>query len=270
MAKRKIHCSSHKYALITGATSGIGYELAKIFAQNKHDLVLVARTTDKLKNIVQDFEVNYGVRCHFISCDLSQPNSASEVFRKIQSLGLQIEYLVNNAGFGNFGFFKETDHKKEVESIQVNVLALTELCKLFYPAMLENKTGGILNVASTAAFQPGPLMAVYFATKAYVESFTNALANEAQGTGVTITLLCPGPTKTHFQEAANMLKSKLFSSFVLPVAQAEDVALAGYNGLMAKKSIVIPGVINKLGVYTSRFVPKQVAAAVTRKIQESK
>ena len=261
---------NHKTVLITGATSGIGYEFAKIFAKDKHDIILIARNEDNLKKISQELEINHGVRCNFIVCDLTAHNAALEIERKIKSLGLTVDYLINNAGFGNYGLFKDTDCKRDSDCIQVNVTALTQLCKLFFPKMVERGYGGILNVASTAAYQPGPLMSVYYATKSFVASLTQAIANEAEKTGVHVTLLCPGPTATQFQEAAQMKNSKLFSAKVLKVADAHSVAIAGYKGLLANKKVVIPGVLNKIGVYSNRFVTNSFAAMVARKIQENK
>ena len=256
-------------ALITGASSGIGYELAKIFAQNKHNLILVARSEEKLKSFAQQFEADYGISCKIICCDLSKAGAAQEVFRKVNSLNLSIDYLVNNAGLGACGLFKETDLSQESESIQVNVTALTEISKMFLPSMLEKRFGGILNVASTAAFQPGPLMAVYCATKAYVTSFSEALSNELSGTGVHVSVLCPGATKTNFSNVAGMENIKLFSSF-LPVADSTSVALAGYKGFFAHKKTIIPGLINKIGACSTKFVSRSFAANMSRSLMEKK
>lgn len=269
MMKKNLHTKKETTALITGASCGIGYDLAKIFAKNNHNLVLVARSEEKLMNFAKELEEQYKINCRIICCDLSKVGAAQEIARKTKALNLSVDYLVNNAGFGNFGFFKDIEFQRESDSIQVNVTALTELSKLFLPSMLKKRFGGILNVASTAAFQPGPLMAVYYATKAYVTSFSEALANELMGTGVHVSVLCPGPTKTNFQIAAKMEKSKLFSS-LLAVAESETVALAGYKGFFAHKKIIIPGILNKIGAYSNKLVSRDFAAHIARKLQEKK
>lgn len=256
-------------ALITGASIGIGYEFARLFAKDKHNLILVARSKDKLSLITKELSSQFGIQCSFICCDLSKPGAAKEIERKVKSLNLNVDYLVNNAGIGNYGLFKDIDFNKETEGIQINITALTELCKIFLPSMIEKKFGGILNVSSIASFQPGPLMAVYYATKAYVTSFSEALANELKGSGVHISVLCPGPTKTNFFIAANMTKSKLDKSF-LPIADSYSVANAGYKGLLANKTVIVPGVMNKVSGCLAKFVPRNISASLVRKIQEER
>src|SRR6185436_6905763 len=194
-------------ALVTGASSGIGADLARELAQGGHDLVLVARGEDKLKALAAELEKAHSIRARVISADLAQPDAAVQLVKQLG--GTPIDVLINNAGYALYGRFAETDAADELRMIQVNIVALTQLAKLLLPGMLARKKGRILNVASTAAFQPGPLMAVYYATKAYVLSFSEALANELQGTGVGVTALCPGPTRTGFQKRAEIERTHL-------------------------------------------------------------
>ncbi|MBI5046737.1 SDR family oxidoreductase [Candidatus Micrarchaeota archaeon] len=249
--------------LITGASSGIGYELSKIFAKNGYDLVIIARDGSELKKVATELKT-YGSRVKVIQKDLSDPKAPQEIFTELEKNLISVDILVNNAGFGLFGLFAVTDLNSELKMIDLNVRALTHLTKLFLKPMLKRKKGRILNIASTAAFQPGPLMSVYFATKAYVLHFSEALANELQGTGVTVTALCPGPTKSKFTERANMQKSKLFRN----VMDVGFVAHAGYAGLIAGKTIVIPGIKNKLLAFSVRLAPRSVVTAVARYFQE--
>jgi len=257
-----------KAALITGATSGIGYELAKHFAQDGYDLVLVSRTKEDLDKVAGEMKDRFGARSKVLAKDLSRPESCLEIFYEMEQEGLVPEALVNNAGFGLFGKYAETDWATERRMMDLNVISLAYLTKLFLKAMIERKRGRILNVASTAAFQPGPLMAVYYATKAFVLSFSQALAQELEGTGVTVTALCPGPTETRFRERAGMGTLKVFSKHLaLPV---ETVAKQGYEGLMKGKGVVIPGFRNWALAQSVRLVPASVAAKTVRKIQESR
>lgn len=255
-------------ALVTGASSGIGLELAKLFARDGHDLVLVARREDKLKELAAELANRHGVRATVIAADLADPAAPPEVARRVAAAGLEIQFLVNNAGYGLAGRFAQTDVTAELRMIQVNVAALTHLTKLFLPAMEARRHGAILNVASTAGFVPGPFMAVYYATKAYVISFSEALAEEQRGTGVTVTVLCPGATRTEFQTRAGIdLEARLFRG---PwVADAASVARAGYRGMLEGKRMVIPGLFNKLMVQSARLAPRAVLAKVARRLQES-
>lgn len=255
-------------ALVTGASSGIGWELAKLLAGDRYDLVFVARRGKRLEELGRDLTAAFGVQVRVIAKDLAEQNAPSEVFAELQQAGLFIHVLVNSAGFGVYGPFARTERAKELEMIQVNVAALTDLTKLLLPAMLERRNGKILNVASTAAFQPGPLMAVYYATKAYVLSFSEALANELAGSGVTVTALCPGPTETHFQKDAGLEDTRLFKSPLL--MDARSVARAGYEGMKKGKRVVIPGLGNRLLVQTERFTPRRLVTAIARKIQETR
>jgi short-subunit dehydrogenase len=252
-------------ALITGASSGIGLELARIFASNRYDVVLVARNETKLRELARECESS-GVRAHVIAADLSKADAARFIVEGVARLGLEIDVLVNNAGYGLLGPFVETPLVTELEMIQVNITALTELTKRVLPGMVTRRRGRILNLASTAAFVPGPLMAVYYATKAYVLSFSEAIANELEGSGVTVTALCPGPTASGFQAAARLEGTRLFTGNSLP--SSRDVAQAGYAALMEGTVVYVPGVANKLTAMSARFAPRAVIRRIVRRMQE--
>ena len=260
--------AAKKTALITGASGGIGLELAHVFAKNRYDLWLVARNTAKLEEIQKNLAGQYSASVRVLSKDLSSASAAQEVFDAAQKEKACIDVLVNNAGMGFFGLFSETELPQHEQVMNLNMLNLTQMTKLFLGPMLERKSGKILNVASTAAFQPGPLLAVYYASKAYVLHFSEALANELKGSGVTVTTLCPGPTQTGFQEAAKMGSSKLFKGILVRVMDARQVAETGYRGLMKGKTVVIPGLPNKIIAFSTRFAPRAFITALTRKIQE--
>jgi len=265
----KWQSKSNYTALITGASSGIGLEFAHLFAKDGINLVLVARSTEKLENISAELTQKYGVFCKQITCDLAKPGAALELFKKVQLLNIHIDYLVNNAGFGALGFFKDLPLQTQSDMIQVNVQTLTELTYLFVNPMIEKKYGRILNVASTAAFQPGPLMAVYYATKSYVLSFSEALSNELIGTGISITTLCPGPTQPGFQAVSKIDgNSILFNSKL--TADSASVALFGYKALFNSKRIVIPGLFNHLGVCSAKIVPRAFALKLVRWLQQKR
>jgi len=254
-------------ALITGASSGIGLELAKLFARDGYELVLVARRVERLEELGRELTQRHGVRCHTISVDLADPDAAAEIVRRLESAGLAVDVLVNNAGFGVLGPLATTEPETARRMIHVNIEALTQLTRLLLPGMLARRRGRILNVASTAGFAPGPLMAVYYATKAYVISFSEALAEELRGTGVTVTVLCPGPTRTEFQEVAHMETALLFR---LPgVMDAPAVARAGYAGLMRGKRMVVPGLINRALPLVIRLSPRGLVTRVARLFQET-
>ncbi|MET0626286.1 MAG: SDR family oxidoreductase [Pyrinomonadaceae bacterium] len=254
-------------ALVTGASGGIGEELARLFAADGHSLVLVARSRDKLERLAAELRDKHQVAARVIAADLSAPESPREMFEELRGAGVTIDALVNNAGFGTYGLFAETDLKSELGLLQVNVVALTHLTKLFLPGMLARGRGYVMNVASTAAFQPGPLMAVYYASKAYVLSLSEALSNECEGTGVRVSALCPGPTETGFVAAAGMGDSKLFDRAVM---DARTVAEAGYRGLLAGKPVVIPGTRNNLLARSIGFFPRGLVTKVVRGIQEKR
>lgn len=256
-----------RVALITGASSGIGLELARLFARDGHDLVLVARREDRLRDLARQLLERHDVRATVIAADLADPAAPPEVARRVAAAGLDVEFLVNNAGYGLAGEFTRTDVTSELRMIQVNVAALSHLTKLFLSGMVAEHEGAILNVASTAGFVPGPLMAVYYATKAYVISFSEALAEELENSGVTVTVLCPGATRTEFQERAGLdLEARGFKS---PwVADAARVARAGYDGMVRGKRVVIPGVFNKVMVAATRVASRALLAKAVRRVQE--
>ncbi len=254
-------------ALITGASGGIGYELAVILAQEGFHLVLVARDQEKLSHLARNLQQNYGITATVIPKDLGEATSPDEIARELEGSAIRVDMLINNAGFGSHGPFAEADLSGQLAMIQVNVQALTHLTRLFLPGMIKQHSGKILNVASTAAFQPGPFMAVYYATKAYVLSFSEALANELQGTGVTATTLCPGPTATGFQQRAGVGQTKLMQG---RIADAKSVALAGYHAMMQGKTLVIPGFRNRLIAFAVRFMPRKFVASAVRGIQEAR
>jgi len=249
-------------ALITGASGGIGLELARLFAADKWDVALVARSEGKLKEVAAELQSAHGITARVIAADLAKREAPANIIEALR--GVEIDALVNNAGFGLGGEFAKTDLNAELEMIQVNITALTHLTKLVLPAMVARRRGAILNVASTAAFQPGPLMAVYYATKAYVLSFSEAIADELRNSGVTVTALCPGPTATGFAAAANMESSALFK--VTPPAGPKSVARAGYEGMKTGKRIVIPGTKNKLLAQSIRISPRRLVTAIVRKM----
>jgi uncharacterized protein len=252
-------------ALITGASDGIGYELAKCFAGERHDLILVARNEEKLKIVAAEIAAAYGVRVSHLVQDLSVPDGVQQIFSEVQRQGVVIDFLVNNAGAGTYGFFAETDLGRELRMMQLNMSSVTALTKLVLPEMLKRRRGRILNVASTAAFQPGPLMAVYYASKAYVLSFSEALANELQGSGVTVSVLCPGPTSSGFQRSAGMESSKLFRRGVM---QATEVAEIAYRQFMRGQTTIIPGLRNKIFALSVRLGPRKLVPMIVRLFQE--
>lgn len=256
-----------KTALITGASFGIGLELARIFARENYNLVLVARTADKLRQLASELEKAHGTRSLVLATDLTEPGSPAYILDQTTRAGIAVDVLVNNAGFGQYGLFAENDLEECLRQVQLNVTTLTHLTRLYLPEMLERKSGRILNVASTAAFQPGPLMAVYFATKAYVLHFSEALADELRDTGVKVTCLCPGPTATEFHKRANATGMRLLR---MGSMDARTVAEDGYRALMAGKPVVISGFKNWLVAQSVRFSPRQLVTAITRTIQESK
>lgn len=255
-----------KTALITGATGGIGLDLAECFARDRHDLVLVARRAAELEAVAARFMQQYGISVQTIVADLSEVGAADQVAAQLAERGVQIDVLVNNAGFAQYGAFVATDADQELRMMQLNMITLTRLIKLLLPAMIARRSGAILNVASTAAFMPGPLMAVYYATKAYVLSLSEALHEELRGTGVTVTALCPGPTRTGFQARAQMEASKLVRG--REIMDAQTVARLGYAGLRRGLALVIPGRMNQLQAALPRFVPRRLLPALVRRAQE--
>jgi short-subunit dehydrogenase len=250
--------------LITGASSGIGLDLAQLMAAD-FDLIITARNQEELDKIARELEAVRGNHVHAISADLAIPDSPQQMFAEIERRGLTVDILINNAGFGSYGPFADSGLKGSLSMVEVNIAALTSLARLALPGMLKRKRGRIMNVASTAGFQPGPLMAVYYATKAYVIMFSEAIANELKGSGVTVTCLCPGATATKFAGRANMEESRLFK---MGAMDSIDVAWAGYQGMMAGKSMVIPGFLNKALAMSVRFSPRKLVTAISRSMQE--
>lgn len=253
-------------ALITGASGGIGYELAKLFAKDHHNLVLVARSGPKLKQFGDELQRQFGITVRIVALDLAAPSAPQSLFDELRRDRVDVDVLVNNAGYGQLGEFAEIPLEESVGQIELNVTALTCLTRLFLGPMLERRSGKIMNVASTAGFQPGPLMAVYYASKAYVISFSEALANELAGKGVVVSCLCPGPTETGFAGRAGNDRSRLFKQ--LRPMDAKTVARAGYQGLLKGKTLVIPGFRNWLVAESVRFSPRKVVTAVSRRLMD--
>jgi hypothetical protein len=251
-------------ALITGASSGIGLDLAQLMAP-EFDLIITARNQGELEKIARELESKHGNHVHVVPADLTRPEAPQQIFSEIERRGLPLDILINNAGFGSYGAFAESNLQNDLEMVQVNIAALTALTKLALPGMLRRKRGKIMNVASTAGFQPGPLMAVYYATKAYVIMFSEAIANELKGSGITVTCLCPGATATKFARRADMENSRLFK---LGAMRSADVARAGYKGMMRGKTMVVPGLLNKALAQSVRFSPRKLVTAISRSVQE--
>ncbi|WP_345075674.1 SDR family oxidoreductase [Flavivirga amylovorans] len=254
-----------KIALVTGAASGLGYELALLLIKDGYDLVLVDIDESKLKEVKQLFNKEFKNEVNLLVKDLSKPDAAQDIYDEVKDLGA-IDVLVNNAGFGLFGTFANTDWKRESDMLHLHILTTTHLTKLILPEMISRKSGKILNISSLAAFQPGPLMSMYYASKSYILSFSEAIANELKGTGVTVTALCPGPTKTLFQETVSSDCSENKISFNM--ACATDVALYGYNAMKKGKTVAIPGAFNKLLSTIPRFISRNMATRIVRNIQE--
>lgn len=246
-------------ALVTGASTGIGLELSRLFAAHGHDLVLVARSKQKLEELSRELSANHGVRVLVVTADLQEAAAPERVAEAVAREGITVEYLVNNAGFGASAPFLDTEPSRSLDMIALNVRALTHLTYLFTKGMRERRRGGVLNVASTAGFQPGPGMAVYYATKAYVVSFTEAIAQELAGTGVHVTAFCPGPVDTEFARIAGNDTSVLFK---LGAAKPDAVALDAYRSFMKRRVLVISGATNWLGVQLLRVSPRSLVRKV--------
>lgn len=255
-----------KTALITGASNGIGLELAKIHAAQGDNLVLVARSAARLQELKHELESTRNVTVHTLAMDLSERDAAFTVYKAVAQQGIQIDYLINNAGFGDFGLFADADWAKTQQMIDLNISALTQFAKLYGAEMVKRGSGKIMNVASTAAFQSGPTMAVYYATKAYVLSFSEAIDNEMRPFGVTVTALCPGATESGFQSAAAMEESKLVKGRKLP--SSAEVAQYGYKAMMNGKTVAIHGMLNAIMANSVRFMPRKWVVKVTRMIQD--
>jgi len=254
-------------ALITGASAGLGREYARLFAKDGHDLVLVARRRERLDELARELAAAHGTTCMVIAADLAAPSAGQQIADQVQAAGRTIDFLVNNAGLGKRGPFAQSDVRLQLEMIDVNMRALVDLTHRFLPGMLERKQGRILNIASIAGFVPGPFMATYYASKAFVLSFTEALACELNDSGVTITASCPGPTKTEFSEVAGNARTQLFSN---SVAQAAPVALHAYRAMMAGQVVAIPGLLNKLIAQSTRISPRSWLRAIAARLNRDR
>ena len=255
-------------ALITGASSGIGKEFAKIHASKGNDIIIIARSQEKLEALKQSIENEYKVVVYVIVKDLTHQNAAQEIFDEVSQNKIEISYLINNAGFGGQGYFHEREWNQDLQMIQLNIISLTALTRLFLPKMIERNAGKILNVSSTASLMAGPLQAVYFATKAYVTSFSNALSSELENTNITVTNLMPGATETEFAKKAGLDKTDLFAK----AFSAYDVALSGYNAMLEGKMDIIAGVTvsQKLMMKMIPITPKKVLLKQIKQMQEIK
>lgn len=256
---------SGSWALVTGASGGIGLELARLLAAEGSSVILVARSGARLEEVAGELRERHGVRTRVEALDLADPDGPERLARSLEDAGIRPRTLVNNAGFGDFGPFHEAPAGRLEGMVALNVAALTRLTRRFLPGMVRAGDGRVLNVASTAAFQPGPLMAVYYATKAYVLSLSEALAEELRDTGVTVTCLCPGPTDTGFQARAEMEDSGLLR---LGLSDARSVARRGLSGLERGERVVVPGLMNRLGALLVRFTPRRLVTRIVREIQK--
>jgi short-subunit dehydrogenase len=255
---------SRPLALVTGASAGIGKELARELARD-HDLILTARREPELQAVAVELS---NTQCHIIPADLANPQGPKSLFDTIAARGLSVDVLINNAGFGDLGAFAEAEPGKMLRIIQVNVTALTELTGLFLPGMLSRRRGQILNVGSVAGFQPGPFMAVYYATKAYVNSFSEALTHELARTGVTVTCLCPGPTTSEFARVAGMEQTQLFT--VGSVADTRSVAVAGVRAMKRGKRLIVTGLRNRVLLFGERFMPRGLVIRTVQWMQSKR
>lgn len=259
--------SAPRTALITGASLGIGLDFARLFAADKINLILVARSADKLEVLAKELRTAHQVQVTVIPADLTEMHAAAKLHAKVVSLGLSVDYLVNNAGFGQYGPYLSLDAQEEARMLQLNIIALTELTRVFAQDMAKRRFGGILNVASTAAFQPGPLMAGYYASKAYVLSYSEALANELKDVGISVTAVCPGPTRSGFQEAAKMEGSRMLQMGMMDSA---TVAAQGYRAFHRKQPVIITGLTNNLLAQSIRLTPRCLVTKISRAIASRK
>ena len=249
-------------ALITGGSVGIGAALADVFASHGHDLILIARTREKLEARGRDIHAKYGVHVTCLPEDLTDPSGPRRVHEAVADQKLDVHYLVNNAGVGLFGKFATTDLDSELKMIQLNVTSVVDLTKRLLPSMIERGSGRILNVASTAAFVPGPWMSVYYATKAFLLSFSQAIDYELRPAGITVTTLCPGPTESEFKVRAGSQRSRLFEAFVM---DAPRVARVGYDAMMNGKVLAVPGLRNKLIPVAARLAPRSMVTTLSHR-----
>lgn len=253
-------------ALITGASEGIGLELARVFAAHGHNTILVARQETKLHELAAELVETHGIAATVIAQDLAAPEAAAHLVAEVEQRGLPVDILVNNAGLGLYGPFIEQEVAAILHLLQVNVVALTALTRLLLPAMVARRHGKILNVASTAAFQAGPRMAIYYASKAFVLSFSEALAEELSGSGIVVSALCPGPVATQFQQRAGVSRKRRISRYLRPMS-ARQVAEAGFAGLQRQQRVIIPGIGNKLQVQLVRWAPRRLVTHIAGLLQ---
>lgn len=244
--------------LITGATAGIGYELAKLYAKDENNLILVARDEERLKEVKDELEF-YNIKVYTIALDLSEDNSCEKVLDFVNKKNLSVDILINNAGMGSFGYLSEIEVEKELKLINVNIRALTELTKMFLPSMIEHGEGAIMNVASTAAFCAGPKMATYYASKSYVLNFTEALYEELKGSEIKVSCLCPGPVKTNFQEKSGIRKSEAAKKALMTPKEVAEIA---YRDFKKGKLIIIPGFKNKLIIRINKLIPRSFSRKI--------
>lgn len=250
--------------LVTGASAGIGAELARLFAAEGCELILVARRRERLDELAAALTREFGVRCSAVAADLGRPRAGRDLARELASRGLEVDVLVNNAGFGNRDSFAAQDADRQREMIDLNVTELVGLTRALLPAMLDRGRGGVVNIASTAAFQAGPYMAVYYATKAFVLSFTEALSVELEGTGVTATCVCPGATRSEFAEVAGMGNSKAFE---LSAMSAASVARLAHRGFRRGRTVVVTGAVNRLGTIFAKLAPRALTRRLVARLQ---
>lgn len=255
-----------KTALITGGSRGIGFDIARVMAREQYNLILVSRNHSRLERVRDELTRSYNVKIGIIARDLSERDAALKVYEQVKMHRVPVDVLVNNAGIGDFGMFSREDPVRISRMVNLNILALTELTRLFLPEMIERREGKILNVSSLAAFLPGPYMAVYYASKSYVKSFSEAINSELKGTGVMVTAVCPGLTKTGFQQEVGSENSA--ASRLSMMATSASVAEAAYKALIEGKEVVVPGIINSSIARASRIIPTRFKSHVIRKMQE--
>lgn len=255
--------NQNKIALVTGAASGIGYEFALLLAHDYYNIIMVDIDKENLEKAKENIQLQKNhIEIKILVKDLSKPNVADEIFKEIHE---PIDVLINNAGFGLFGFFAKTKWQRESDMLNLHINTTTQMTKLAIKSMIKRGHGKILNVSSLAAFQPGPFMSIYYASKAYLLSFSEAISNELRGSGVSVTVLCPGPTRTRFQEVVS--KSSSQNKIKFNMATAKNVAQCGYVAMMKGKTIAVPGRFNKFLAFLPRIVPRNLAAEIVRKIQ---
>lgn len=258
--------TTRSLAIVTGASAGLGVDFARLLAADKHDLLLVARRMERMEQLAAELHKDHGIKAHCLSVDLNESAAAETVSEYLKKHHLHADVLINNAGFGAMGQFVDIDLQEQLRMMQVNMTALVHLTGLILPGMISRGKGRVMNVASTAAFQPGPRMAMYYATKAFVLSFSEAVHHEIRKTGVTVTCLCPGPTPTEFQQAAKMEKTRMFNSRMM--IDSATVARVGYQAMKKGKRLVIPGNLTKVLAFSTRLAPRSLVLKVAERMQK--